>query len=65
MAALIAGIAYLVMTASPLTEFLVYNKLVVLGDASQTARNILAHQALFNIGIFGYLVNFIGDILSA
>ena len=32
MAALIAGIAYLVMTASPLTEFLVYNKLVVLGD---------------------------------
>jgi len=60
-----AGIAYLIMIASPLTEALVYNKLVDSRDVAQTARNILTHQALFNIGIFGYLINFMGDILSA
>jgi hypothetical protein len=64
-AALVAGIAYLIMMASPLTEFLVYNKLVISQEAAQTVQNILTHQALFNIGIFGYLVNFMGDILSA
>jgi hypothetical protein len=64
-AALTAGIAYLIMTASPAAEFLVYNRLVIAGDASATAQNILAHSSLFNTGIFLYLVNFMGDILSA
>ena len=63
-AALIAGIAYLIMIASPLAEG-VYNRLVVFGDAAQTSKNILAHQALFNLGIFAYMINFMGDILSA
>jgi hypothetical protein len=64
-AALVAGIAYLIMIASPLAEGLVYNHLVVPGDGTQTSRNILSHQALFNVGIFAYLLNFMGDILSA
>jgi hypothetical protein len=64
-AALIAAIAYILMMASPFAEFMVYQKLVVPGNAALTAKNILANQTLFNVGIFAYLVNFIGDILAA
>lgn len=65
-AALIAGIGLLIMVATtPAAEFLVYPKLVVRGDPTQTAQNIIAHQGLFIAGIFGYLITFICDLLVA
>jgi hypothetical protein len=63
-AALIAGIGYLLMMATPFAEFFVFPKLVVPGNIEETAKNIIANVALFRLAIVGYLVNFIGDILA-
>ena len=63
--AFIAGLGILLMAASPFAEFLVYQKLVIPGNAAQTAQNILAHQVLFRVGILSYLFNFICDIVVA
>src|SRR5438105_2602424 len=63
--AFIAGLGILLMAASPFAEFMVYQKLVVPENAAQTAKNILAHQALFRAGILSYLFNFICDIVVA
>jgi hypothetical protein len=64
-AALLAGIAYLMMMATPFAEFYVFPKLIVPGNFVETAKNIIANEALFRFGIAGYLVNFIGDMLAA
>jgi hypothetical protein len=65
-AALIAGIGLLIMVATtPFAEYLIYPKLVIRGDAAQTAENILAHRGLFLAGIFGYLITFLCDVLVA
>lgn len=55
-AARIAGAVYflLVLTA-PFTMLYVPNKLVVKGDATATAANILSHETLFRVAIFGDL----------
>jgi hypothetical protein len=63
-AALIAGIGYLLMMATPFAEFFVFPKLVIPGNLEETAKNIIANVALFRLAIVGYLVNFIGDILA-
>ncbi len=63
--ALIAGLAYLMMMATPFAEFYVFPKLVVNVKFEETAKNIIANEALFRYGIFAYLFNFIGDILGA
>jgi hypothetical protein len=63
--ALITGIAMIGMSSSPFAEFMVYDKLVVAENPTETAKNILAHQTLFSIGILSYLFNFIGDIVVA
>src|SRR5260370_37034589 len=65
-AALIAGFAILMMAiAAPFAEFFVYPKLVVSGNAAETAKNIIAHKTLFASGIFGYVITFICDVLAA
>src|SRR5260370_8264755 len=65
-AALIAGLAILTMAiAAPFAEFFVYPKLVVSGNAAETAKNIIAHKTLFASGIFGYVITFICDVLAA
>ena len=63
--ALIAGIAMVFMGATPYAEFFVYHKLVVSGSAEVTVKNILANKNLFITGIFGYLINFIADVVAA
>jgi len=63
-AAIIAGIGLLIMViAAPFAELFVFPKLVVPGNATETAKNIVANKTLFISGIFGYLITFICDLL--
>src|SRR2546423_168828 len=56
-AARIAGLIYLSMiVTAPFSMLYVPNKLVVRGDAAATATNILAHETIFRLSIFGDLV---------
>lgn len=65
-AALIAGIGLLIMViAAPFAELYVLPKLVVPGNATETAKNIIANQTLFTSALFGYLITFICDVLVA
>jgi hypothetical protein len=41
----------------------VMSQLIVSGDAAQTARNIIAHERLFRIGIAGDLAAFAVDVI--
>lgn len=63
-AALISGISLLVMViAAPFAEMYVFPKLIVPFNAPETAKNIAAHEMLFILGLFAYLVTFILDIV--
>src|ERR1700681_577225 len=65
-AALIPGLSILTMViAAPFAELFVYPKLVIPGNATETAKNILANQSLFILAIFAYLITFICDVLVA
>jgi hypothetical protein len=56
-AARLAGAVYLSMVfVAPFSLIYVPNKLIVRGDASATAANILAHATLFRLSIFAELV---------
>src|SRR5215475_15353568 len=56
-AARIAGAVYLSMVfTAPFSLIYVPSKLIVRGDATATASNILAHETLFRLSIFGDLV---------
>ena len=56
-AARIAGAVYLSMVfTAPFTLLYVPGKLIVRGDATATANNILAHETMFRLSIFGDLV---------
>jgi hypothetical protein len=51
-AAKVAGLAYLFSFAAVVfAQFRIHDRLIVDGDVAQTARNILAHEQLFRIGI--------------
>jgi len=64
--ALIAGLGLLLMVlAAPFAELYVYPKLIVSGDAAETANNIMANKTLFTAMIFAYLITFICDVLVA
>lgn len=62
-AAKVVGAAYLlaVVTAA-FSEFYVRGRLVVPGDAAETARNILADERLFRLGIGAYLITLLIDV---
>lgn len=63
-AAKIAGLAYLFSFVSVVTAYFgIFNHLIVSGDPAQTARNILAHERLFRIGIAGDLIYFVGVLV--
>ena len=56
-AARIAGFIYLTMVfTAPFSLIYVPNKLIVGGDAAATAGNILAHETMFRLAIFGDLI---------
>lgn len=56
-AARIAGAVYLSMVVTaPFSLIYVPNKLIVRGDATATASNVLGHETLFRLAIFGDLV---------
>src|SRR5437764_9761343 len=56
-AARIAGFIYLSMIfVAPFSMLYVPNKLIVHGDAAATATNILAHETMFRLSIFGDLI---------
>jgi Domain of unknown function (DUF4386) len=64
-AALLAGFGYLLTTPVFFIEFFLYPKLVIRGQIEQTVANIGSHHSLFLAAVFGYLINFIGDIIAA
>jgi hypothetical protein len=60
-AARVAGLSYLLTFAIVVpVHFGINEHLMVAGDPAQTARNILAHERLFRIGIAGNLVYEVG-----
>jgi hypothetical protein len=65
-AALIAGISLLIMViAAPFAELYALPKLVVQGNAAETAKNIIENKTLFTAVLFGYLITFICDVVVA
>lgn len=65
-AALVAGLSLLMMViAAPFAELFVFPKLIVPGNAAETAQNIIANKTLFTSAIFGYLVTFLCDLVAA
>jgi hypothetical protein len=56
-AARVAGFAYLISFASVVSvEFGIHERLIVSGNPAETARNIMAHERLFRVGIAGDLI---------
>ena len=62
-AAKVAGLAYLITFATVVyVNFGIHDRLIS-DDAAQTARNILAHERLFRIGIAGDLIYCVGIVV--
>jgi hypothetical protein len=61
----VAGLAYLLLLPAPFSLMYVPNTLVVRGDATTTAGRVLAHEALFQAGIFGEIFYSVGFLLLA
>jgi len=65
-AARLAGVGYLIIiVAGIFAEFFVRSSLIVSGDATATANNIMASESLFRIGIAGDLVMLVFDAIVA
>jgi hypothetical protein len=64
-AAKVAGLAYLLTFAIVVyVNFGIHDRLIVAGNAADTARNILAHERLFRVGITGDLVYCAGVVVQ-
>ena len=65
-AAGIAGFGYLIIFVFGFfANFFVLQSLIAPGDAATTAHNIIAHELLFRIGIFSFLIMVIFDVVVA
>jgi Domain of unknown function (DUF4386) len=64
-AAIVAGLGLLVMSALGLASFLTFERLVVDGDATSTARNIVEHELRFRMLIGGFLIAAVLDVVVA
>lgn len=53
----------LMMITAIFTEFYAHGQLIVRGDGLQTARNMVAYERLFRIGIARDLITFAGDVI--
>ncbi|MBI3664372.1 MAG: DUF4386 domain-containing protein [Acidobacteria bacterium] len=63
-AAKYAAVAYLISFVTVvLVNFGIFARLIVRGNPAETARNILAHETLFRIGIVGDLVYCMGVVV--
>jgi hypothetical protein len=63
-AARVAGFAYLFSLATEVvSEFRIRPHLIVAGNAAETARNILAHESLFRLGIACDLIYAVGTVV--
>jgi hypothetical protein len=63
-AARVAGFAYLITFATVVyVNFGIHGRLIIRNNAAETARNILAHERLFRIGIAGDLVYCAGVVV--
>jgi hypothetical protein len=60
----VAGFAYLITFATVVdVNFGIHDRLIVEGNAAETARNILAHERLSRIGITGDLIYCAGVVV--
>ena len=64
-AALLTGFGYVLTIPVAVVEFRINPKLIIGGQIEQTVANISSHHGLFLTTMFGYLINFIGDIIAA
>jgi len=62
-AARVAGLAYLIAFATVVGASFGIHQRLIAGNAAETARNILAHEQLFRIGITGYLIYCVGVVV--
>ena len=63
-AAKVAGLAYLLTFAIVVyVNFGIHDRLIIAGNAAETARNILAHERLFRLGIAGDLIYCAGIVV--
>ena len=64
--ALIAATGYLVVfVLGLLTNFLIFAKIIVPGDAVKTTANLIAHPSLFRLGIAGWVIVLVFDSVVA
>src|SRR5712692_10568952 len=62
-AAKVVGFAYLfALVTANFAEFFVHAHLIVPGNAAETARNIMAHERLWRLGIASNLLCFLTDV---
>jgi hypothetical protein len=65
-AAIVAGIGLLIMTIFAIfANFFVFQKLIIPGDATTTANNIMTNEMQFRIGICSFLIVIICDVVVA
>jgi len=63
-AAKIAGLAFPISFVIVVTvNFGIFAPLIIRGNPTETARNILAHETLFRIGLAGNMVYCVGDVV--
>lgn len=65
-AARIAGVAYLIVFVLAIfANFVVRERLIEPGDAAATATNIVGNEGLFRLGLVGFMVVFVADLVIA
>lgn len=65
-AAIVAGLGLLIMTVCYISaDLFVFKNLIVPGDATTTANNIMANEMQFRTGILGFLIVILCDLVVA